>query len=405
MKSKLSNFFSGLLGVIIGCVVTFVAIVPEANKVITSNQSNNSINEISVEKTDTPIEKYDFTNLYKNVAKSAMPSVVGITTVFLDDSSMNSYFDFYFGGSSSGVVREGLGTGVIVDSSGYILTNSHVVKDGQAQKVNVLFNDGTTKEAEVKWYDTNLDLAIIKVDGENYPSAKLGDSDVIEVGDIAIAIGNPLGLQFERTMTQGIISGLGRTVRVDNNNQMSNLLQTDASINEGNSGGPLLNAKGEVIGINTIKATGGEGLGFSIPINTAKIFIDIIKENGEIKEKPVIGIQAITLEQIKESLKLETETQNGVYVYSVYSDSPAEKSGIKKDDIIIKMNDDTIKNMSDLQASLYKYGQNLDKDVTITVERNKKEIQLKVKLMLEDDILKSNQVQQKKSPLNSLFGN
>ena len=403
MRNRLGNFFSGLLGVVIGCVVTFVAIVPQANRVMTTNTSNNAINEIAVEKTNADISKYDFTNLYKNVAKSAMPSVVGITTVFLDNSSQDSYFDFYFGNGATSRVREGLGTGVIVDSSGYILTNSHVVEDGQAEKVNVLFNDGTTKEAEVKWYDTSLDLAIIKVEGENYPVAKLGNSNNVEVGDIAIAIGNPLGLQFERTMTQGIISGIDRTVSVSDSTSMSNLLQTDASINQGNSGGPLLNANGEVIGINTIKATGGEGLGFSIPINTAKVFVDIIKENGEIKDKPILGVKAITLSQIKNSAKLETQTKDGVYVHSIYDNSPAQKAGLKKGDIIIKLNDDTIKNMSDLQASLYKYGQDLNKPVTITIERNKKEMVLKTALMTEDEI--TNIKKKQSSPLNSLFGN
>ena len=398
MKAKLSYFFSAMLGVIIGAGITLSAVLPQANRMNLTNTSNNEINQTKTQQLSTTLNS-DYENLYKNVVKTSMPSVVGITTVFLDNTSQDSYFEFFFGDSNqSSQVRQGLGTGVIVDSSGYILTNAHVVKDGQAEKVNVLFNDGTSKEAKVKWYDTNLDLAIIKVEGENYPVAKLGDSDKTEVGDIAIAIGNPLGLQFERTVTQGIISGLDRTVQLGATTTMSNLIQTDASINQGNSGGPLLNSKGEVIGINTIKAAGGEGLGFSIPINTAKLFIDIIKENGEIKEKPIIGIKGISVDQLKSSEELKIDSKTGVYVYSVYDESPASKAGLKKGDIIIKMNDDEIKNMLDLQSSLYKSGQNIEKSVELTVLRDGKEIKLSTKLMSQEELNKNN------NSLKSIFG-
>lgn len=398
MKSKLSNFFSAMLGVIIGAGITLSTVLPQANRMNLANTSNNEINQTQTQQLSTSVNS-DYENLYKNVVKSSMPSVVGITTVFLDNSSQDSYFEFFFGESNQSTqVRQGLGTGVIVDSSGYILTNAHVVKDGQAEKVNVLFNDGTTKEAQVKWYDTNLDLAIIKVEGENYPVAKLGDSDKTEVGDIAIAIGNPLGLQFERTVTQGIISGLNRTVQLDSKTTMSNLIQTDASINQGNSGGPLLNSKGEVIGINTIKAAGGEGLGFSIPINTAKLFVDIIKEKGEIKEKPILGIKGISVDQLKDTEELKIESKSGVYVYSVYDESPASKAGLKKGDIIIKMNDDEIKNMPDLQSALYKNGQDIDKSVELTVIRDSKEVKLSTKLMSQEELNKNN------NSLKSIFG-
>ena len=398
MKLKFSNFFSAMLGVIIGAGITLSVVLPQANRMNLTNTSNNEINKTQTQQLSTTLNS-DYENLYKNVVKTSMPSVVGITTVFLDNTSQDSYFEFFFGDSNqSSQIRQGLGTGVIVDSSGYILTNAHVVKDGQAEKVNVLFNDGTSKEAQVKWYDTNLDLAIIKVEGENYPVAKLGDSDKTEVGDIAIAIGNPLGLQFERTVTQGIISGLDRTVQLDATTTMSNLIQTDASINQGNSGGPLLNSKGEVIGINTIKAAGGEGLGFSIPINTAKLFVDIIKENGEIKEKPIIGIKGISVDQLKSSEELKIDSKTGVYVYSVYDESPASKAGLKKGDIIIKMNDDEIKNMLDLQSSLYKNGQNIEKAVDLTVLRDGKEIKLSTKLMSQEELNKNN------NSLKSIFG-
>ena len=399
MKAKMSNFFSGLLGVIIGAGLVLTTVVPQMNKVNITNTSNNDVNKTQVQETSKTTDITDHSSVYKNVVKSAMPSVVGITTVFLDDKSQDSYFDFFFGNSGT-QVKQGLGTGVIVDSNGYILTNAHVVEDGKADKVNVLFNDGSTKEAEVKWYNESLDLAIIKVEGENYPVAKLGDSNKTEVGDIAIAIGNPLGLQFERTVTQGIISGLDRTVQLDVNTSMENLIQTDASINQGNSGGPLLNVKGEVIGINTIKATGGEGLGFSIPINTAKVFVDIIKQKGQIKEKPILGIKGISANQISKSEELKLTSKTGVYVYSVYDDSPAAKAKMKKGDIIIKINDDTISNMQDLQTALFKNGQNIEKPITVTVKRGEKEEVLKVQLVSEDELTNK----QEKSTLKTIFG-
>ena len=147
---------------------------------------------------------------------------------------------------------EGVGTGVIVDSKGYILTNSHVVSDGKAIDVKVLFNDGSTTAGKVLWNDEKLDLAIVKVDKTGLTVAELGDSSKVRVGDIAIAIGNPLGLEFQKSVTQGIISGLDRTIEAEGET-MTGLLQTDASINPGNSGGPLLNVNGEVIGICSLK--------------------------------------------------------------------------------------------------------------------------------------------------------
>ena len=167
----------------------------------------------------------------------------------------------------------GVGTGIIVDSNGYILTNSHVISDGQAKTVNVLFSDGSTIDGEVYWYDSQLDLAIVKVNKTGLTAAELGDSDKVQIGDISIAIGNPYGLDLAGTVTQGIISGLDRTIETEQGT-MTGLLQTDASINSGNSGGPLLNQNGQVIGVNTAKASQGEGLGFAIPINTAKPIVE-----------------------------------------------------------------------------------------------------------------------------------
>ena len=218
---------------------------------------------VSAPKSTITIENSTTDNVYKAVAAKATPSVVGITTLTVNT---NNWFNIP-------LESEGVGSGVIVDSRGYILTNSHVVNDGQANKVSVIFADSSSVDGEVVWNDAKLDVAIVKVQKDNLDVAELGDSDNVEVGDIAVAIGNPLGIEFSKTVTQGIISGLDRVITTENG-EMDDLIQTDASINPGNSGGPLLNAKGQVIGINTAKASDAEGLGFAIPINTIKPIIE-----------------------------------------------------------------------------------------------------------------------------------
>lgn len=277
------------------------------------------------------------------VAKKAMPSVVGITTV-------TEQRDFFFG------IRrgEGVGTGVIVDANGFILTNSHVVNDGQVAEVKVLLYDGNTLRADVLWNDSLLDLAVLKVNAKNLPVASLGNSDEMEVGDLAIAIGNPLGLAFQRTVTSGIISGLDRSVPVGEFESIDGLIQTDASINPGNSGGPLLNAKGEVIGINTAKIQTGEGLGFAIPINIAKPIVDEFIEKGEFT-KVYLGIQGISTAQYVQAYGDNLGTTEGVLAYRVSPNSPAYKAGMQDGDVILSVDGKKVDNMRQLSRQLYEY--------------------------------------------------
>lgn len=312
--------------------------------------------------TINPAEDY---TVYSAVAKKAMPSVVGITTVEL-------HRDWLFG------LREvsGVGTGVIIDKRGYILTNSHVVRDGKAREVKVLLSDGEQLKAEVLWSETSLDLAIIKVEGDNLSIAELGDSDEIEVGEIAIAIGNPLGLSFQRSLTQGVISGLNRTITDRaSGTTIENLIQTDASINPGNSGGPLLNSKGQVIGINTAKITSGEGLGFAIPINTAKPIVDQFIEKGEFT-RVYLGIQGVDIDYFETITGVKLPVDNGVYVFQVEKNTVASKYGIKVGDIIIKIDDTDINKRSDLIRTIYKYRPG--EKATITVIRENKEVKIDV---------------------------
>ena len=303
--------------------------------------------------------------VYSAVAKKSMPSVVGITTVELQR-------DWFYG------MREvaGVGTGVIIDKRGYILTNSHVVRDGKAREVKVLLNDGRQLKAEVLWNDGGLDLAIIKIEGNNLPTAELGDSDEVEVGEIAIAIGNPLGLNFQRSLTQGVISGLNRTI-TDNSSgtTIENLIQTDASINPGNSGGPLLNSEGQVIGINTAKITSGEGLGFAIPINTAKPIVDQFIERGEFT-RVFLGIQGVDIDVVESLTGIELPVDNGVYVAQVVENSVAAKYGILAGDIIIKVGSINLDKRSDLERAIYKFRPG--EETTVTVLRVNKEVKINV---------------------------
>ncbi|MCC0782563.1 trypsin-like peptidase domain-containing protein [Clostridioides sp. ES-S-0108-01] len=303
-------------------------------------------------------------NIYQAVAEKATPSVVGITTTSVDTNNMFAI----------PTETQGVGTGIIVDSNGYILTNSHVISDGQATSVNVLFNDGSTTSGKVVWFDQQLDLAIVKVDKTGLTPAEFADSDKVKVGDISIAIGNPLGLDFQKTVTQGIISGLDRTIQTEKTN-MTGLLQTDASINAGNSGGPLLNQKGQVIGINTAKASQAEGLGFAIPINTAKSIVEEVIKTGKY-EKVTLGIKGTDVSNYEAATDTKLSTDKGVYVAEVISGSAAEKAGVKVGDIITKVGDTDITGMNDLNKKLYTFSKGTS--TKITVNRGGKAVTINV---------------------------
>lgn len=323
----------------------------------------------------------DSLNAASAIAAKAMPSVVGISTV------SQEYYQTMFGIQQG--TLEGVGTGIIVDEAGYILTNAHVVESNgtTASKITVDLYDGKTYDGTVLWSGSsqNLDLAIVKIDAKGLTAAELGDSDKVNIGDYALAIGNPLGLDLERSVSQGIISGLDRTITATDGNsssRMEGLIQTDASINSGNSGGPLINSEGQVIGINTASAKSAEGLGFSIPINTAMPIIKEIKENGTY-EQSYIGIAGIDLASIISRYKTDFKAEEGVYVQQIYTGSPAASAGLKEGDIITAINGKSISDMNALKAELVKYRPG-DK-ITLTVERKKSENKIEVTLASAKD--------------------
>ena len=280
-----------------------------------------------------------------DVLENVSQSVVGISRI---KSHSNSIF------SSTGSVDElGLGTGIIVSSNGYILSNCHVTGE-TLSTCYVTLENGYTYEASVLWCDVDLDLSISKIDATNLPYATIGNSANIKPGETVFAIGNPIGYEFRKTITSGIISATNRTIRIEENNNisfMTDLIQTDASINPGNSGGPLITPSGEVIGINTVKITTAEGIGFAVPINVVKPVIKNFVENNNFNEA-FLGIYAYD----KEVVPYMISTPNfsaGIYVVYINNNSPAISSGIQVGDIITSIDGHSINNMIELKEYIY----------------------------------------------------
>ena len=305
------------------------------------------------------------------IAKAAGPSIVGIRMTI--SGTRYNYF-----GSSNNQVSEG--SGIIITEDGYIMTNYHVVSGADPKKgtssrtiLEVFLPDGREAKAEFKGGDEKTDLAVIKIDLKGLPTAEIGDSSKLEVGELAVAIGNPLGMEFAGSVTVGVISALNRTI--DINGRTMNLIQTDAAINEGNSGGALLNSQGQVIGINSAKiaASGVEGLGFAIPINDAWPIVNSLIRYGYVKGRPYIGISGREISSIYASYY---GLAKGIYITSVAQGSGAEKAGIRIGDIIVSMAGKTVETVSDLDKikESYKPGDT----VTVVVDRNGNKVSLKL---------------------------
>jgi serine protease Do len=275
------------------------------------------------------------------------PAVVSVATLRVIQESM---FD--------AVPVRGLGSGIIFDSNGGILTNHHIVED--AERVEVVTAEGKKFQGEVLGSDSMSDVAVIRVDGETLPAVKLGDSDKLVVGQIAIAIGNPYGFLLPGpTATVGVLSALKRHIHVEGR-MYEDLIQTDASINPGNSGGPLVDSSGMVIGVNTANIPFAQGIGFAIPINTARRIAKEIIEHGRVV-RPYLGISGLTLNRdIADSYELHDD--RGVLVVNVGRGSPASKSGVSAGDIILEADKTRLQSLEDLQHVIQdkKVGENLE---------------------------------------------
>jgi len=321
-----------------------------------------------------------YESVITKVAEKASPAIVGIRVTAKTTS-------FFFGETEG----TGEGSGIIIKSDGYVVTNYHVIQKAldmygkilSNAKIEVFLMDDMDKpyKAEVVGTDSRTDLAVLKIDGNNLPVAELGDSDKLKVGELAIAIGNPGGLEYMGSVTAGIISGLNRTI-VSENGDKYTLIQTDAAINPGNSGGALLNSKGQVIGVNSIKivAEEFEGLGFAIPINIVKDIVNDLMEYNYVKGRPFLGISVDSSYDEKAAKYYNAPV--GLLVAQVTPFSGAYKAGIQRGDIITKFDGKAVKTVAELnelknkfkpgdtvKVEIYRDGETITLNVTLSEEK------------------------------------
>lgn len=336
--------------------------------------------------------------LISDIAKRLGESVVSVR-VTSHSNQQSDLYDYYFGnsgGSGRGGQQQSAGTGIVLSSDGLILTNRHVVPAGTTE-VSVTLSDGTVLDKVKVVGRTNsrdsLDIAFLKVEdrqGHTLKPAKIGDSSMMKVGDPVVAIGNTLG-QFQNTVTSGIISGYGRSVQASDETgssieNLDDLFQTDAAINEGNSGGPLVNINGEVIGVNTAIASGSQNVGFAIPIDNVKGLISSVQQSGKL-ERPYLGVVYIMLTddlakeynlKVQRGAYIPTASQLGNRGAAIIADGPAEKADLKEGDVITKVDGKDINEKKSLISLLssYKPGDT----VSLSVLRDGKTIDISVKL-------------------------
>ena len=358
-----------IIVVIIIFIIVIITIYSVYSTIDINSYDNKNVQNV-VRLSSTIEEKKNTDKQVTDLLEKSIDCVVGISkikdmgnTIFLND----------------GVSKLGIGSGIIVTEDGYILTNEHV-SGSKYGKCYVTFENGGNFPADVVWSDSDLDLSIIKINVKGLKAANLGDSNNIKIGEAVYAIGNPIGFEFQKTVTSGIISATNRTIKFDENDKtiyMSNLIQTDATINPGNSGGPLINLNGEVIGINSVKITSAEGIGFATPINIVKPIVEKFKIDGKFEEAE-IGIFAYdknVIPYLNNGIKFES----GIYVENISNDSAVKNSGLKIGDIITKIDNRDLNKMNDLRE--YIYTKKPGDEVTLFILRNRKQIDLKINLV------------------------
>ena len=335
------------------------------------NESNYKVERQQSTKEDQTVENVEKNSItVADMLEETTEKVVGISKLKNTGSSIFS---------NNEESDLGLGTGFIVTSDGYIVSNSHVTGE-KYSKCYVTLENGNSYDGTVVWSDTDLDLSIVKITAKNLPYVSLGDSSSIRVGENVYAIGNPIGFEFRRTVTSGIISAKNRTIKIEEENKssyMTDLIQTDATINPGNSGGPLIYPNGEVIGINTVKISTAEGIGFAIPINIIKPIIESFKETGKFDEA-TIGVYAYDKEVVPylNSSYNPINFDKGIYVAQITKNGPASNTELKEADIIISIDEKELNTMNDLREYIYTKKPNDEVTLKITRGKIKKEIKL-----------------------------
>ena len=371
-KAKKKNKTKGtVLTIILTALITTIGmyVYNTYTKIDVNPQNYETQRTLSTEKEQTVENVEQKSQTIANTLEQTMESVVGISK--LKDAGSSIF-------STNTETTLGLGTGIIISENGYILSNEHVTGTKYSTCYITLENskkyDGT-----VVWSDSDLDLSITKIEANNLKYITLGDSSKIRIGETVYAIGNPIGVEFQRTVTSGIISGVNRTIKIEEENNesyMEDLVQTDATINPGNSGGPLINTNGEVIGVNTVKINEAEGIGFAVPINIVKPIIESFVRNGNFEEA-YLGIFAYD-KNVVPYLETGIEFGSGIYVAQINKDGPANTSNLKVGDIITKIDDIDINKMSELRK--YIYSKKAGDEVNLIVLRNKKTYSIKIKL-------------------------
>ncbi len=382
-KSKRRKILWIVLAILVGYLLLMAAVVGTTAYLVMGHRFDFNFfkgNDVKVEEhlqiQETPFvpdeeAAADGTLSVKQIAKKVRPSVVGVVA----KGQTNNPF-----ASTSGSV----GSGIIMSEDGYIITNNHVIEN--TTSVSVILDDGTEYGARVIGADARTDLAVLKVEAKGLPAATFGNSDSLEQGDLAVAIGNPSGLQLQNTVTSGIISAINRDIIVED--QPMTLIQTDASINPGNSGGPLVNAYGQVIGINTVKigVSYYEGLGFAIPMNSVKPIVDELISRGYIKGRPTIGISG---EVLDERTAAYFNVPPGLYVDYIAPNSDAYQKGLMRGDIIVKVNGQPVRELGDIQKIRDEHV--AGDSIELTVYRNGNTQNIRIILMDEAEMSRTTQ--------------
>ena len=379
-KKRGRSFLLSVLLVIIGLIVGMIGGV--GGVILLGANSGEYAKKIGIDSVDIPTTRtekiiIEESNAIISVTEKVSPSVVSVL-------SKQVYQDIY----GRTLESTGAGTGFIITSDGLIVTNKHVVSSENTQ-YTVVLADGKSYDAEVKSKDPFNDLAVLKIDAKNLPVVELGDSDQLAVGQWVVAVGNALG-QYNNTVTAGVISAKNRDVEATDSNggsfeTLDDMLQTDAAINPGNSGGPLVNLAGQVVGINTAIASDAQGIGFAIPINSAKSAIESIKNTGKIV-RPYLGVRFIAVtKDIAEQNNLSFEygalvlRGSGIGQVAVVPSSPADKAGIEENDIILEVNGERVDANTSLLSLIQKnkvgdtielklYSKGEEKEIAVTLE-------------------------------------
>ncbi|HLQ82289.1 MAG TPA: trypsin-like peptidase domain-containing protein [Pseudogracilibacillus sp.] len=371
-KNKRGFLFHLTTGVVGGIVAAFIIVVLIANNLIPMFDFNSSTSQSPLsESTETMSNDLTSDSEIKDVPIAEVSkAVVGVKNI----RTLDPWTNTTQGGTGSGIIYKQ------ENNKAYIVTNNHVIED--AEEIEIELSNKEVVPAKLLGSDPLTDLAVLEMDDEHVEYvAEFYDSDKLEVGETVIAIGNPLGSEFAGSVTKGIISGLNRSVEVDTNGDkqpdwVTEVLQTDAAINPGNSGGALVNTKGKVIGINSMKVAQSavEGIGLAIPSNTAQPIIKDLEEKGEVN-RPTLGIATAPLNQVppevQQQIDLPKDVRSGMVIANVDSDSPAEKAGLKKFDVITKIDQQEITSIVDIKVALYTDALPNDK-VTIEYVRNGK---------------------------------